>query len=63
MVSPPLCSVSLGHATTILLVGPGTPGVETPTISYQPDYIKIINLYTSSNSIVGTLVIGPHDQA
>jgi hypothetical protein len=21
----------LGHATTILLVGPGTPGVETPT--------------------------------
>jgi hypothetical protein len=22
----------MGHATTILLVGPGTPGVETPTV-------------------------------
>jgi hypothetical protein len=30
----------LGHATTILLVGPGTPGVETPT-GYKP-YIVIL---------------------
>jgi hypothetical protein len=37
VVFPPLCSISrqpiwLGHAATILLVGPGTPRVETPTV-------------------------------
>jgi hypothetical protein len=32
-------------------------------ISYRPDYIKVINLYTISNSIIGTLVIFSLDQA